>query len=110
MLRLYRIYEQQHAKNDKLYNFELEEYELFFMTKDSVRQMKDWDELYKVMEHSGTWLYTNSVKYNDIIKMNYDIDTVYQIRQNGMNRLSLSFLNPKTREEAMNSNYLIKTR
>ena len=105
-----KIYQQKHIKGDKLYNFELEEYELFFMAKDSVQQIQDWDKLYSVMKHSGTWVYTDSVKYNDIIKMNYDIDTIYRIRQSGMNRLSLKFLDPKTREEALKNNYLIKTR
>jgi hypothetical protein len=104
------IYEQKRAKNDKIYNFELEEYELFFMAKDSVHQIRNWDELYKVMGYSGTWLYTDSIKYNDIIKMNYDIDTVYQIRQKGMNRISLRFLDPTTRESTLNNTYLIKTR
>jgi len=105
-----KIYEQQRQKNDKLYNFELEEYELFFMANDSVRQIKDWNELYKVMERPGTWVYTNEVKYNDIIQMDYNIDTVYQIQCRGMNRLSLPFLNPETRKSALKSNYLIRTR
>jgi len=43
-------------------------------------------------------------KKNDIIKMNYDINTVYQIRQNGMNGLSLKFLNSKTRDKALKKN------
>lgn len=105
-----KIYEDQHQKNDKLYNFELKEYELFFMAKDSVRQIKDWNELYNVMEHPGTWVYTNEVKYNDILKMDYNIDTVYQVQCRGMNRISLPFLIPETRKETLKSNYLIKTR
>ena len=105
-----KIYEKQNQKNDKLYNFELQEYELFFMAKDTARQIKNWDELYKVMGYSGTWLYTDSIKYNDIINMNYNIDTVYNIHQRGMNRISLNFLNPKTREESLITNYLIKTK
>jgi hypothetical protein len=43
-------------------------------------------------------------KKNDIMKMNYDINTVYQIRQNGMNGLSLKFLNSKTRDKALKKN------
>lgn len=104
------IYENNRNDSDKLYNFYLEEFELFFMAKDSVYQIKDWDKLDEVMGFSGSWLYTDSIKYNDIIKMNYDIDTIYQIRQFGMNGLSFEFLNPKTREEELNNTYLIKTR
>ncbi len=105
-----KIYEQLRQKNDKLYNFELEEYELLFMANDSVQQIKDWNVLYKVMESSGTWVYTDSIKYNDIIKMDYDIDTVCEIRQRGMNKLNIHFLDPKNRDTLLNNNFLIKTK
>jgi hypothetical protein len=61
------------------------------------------------MEKPGTWLYTNEIKYRDIVGMNYNIDTVYQIRQRGMNRINLEFLNPKSREKSLKTNYLIVT-
>ncbi len=104
------IFEAGRAEDDRLYNFELEEYELFFYATDPVVNINDWDELFSVMERSGTWLYTNEIKYSDIKNMNYRIDTVYVIRQRGMNRITLPFLNPRTREESLESNYLIKTR
>ncbi len=104
------IFEQNHNPGDKLYNFELEEYELFFYSESPVIQLKDWNYLYEAMEKSGSWVYTNSIKQNDIIKMNYKIDTIYQINHKGMNRVSLEFLNPKTRENSLESNYLIKTK
>ncbi len=92
-----------------MYNFELEEYELFFYAKDSVAEIKNWDQLYDAMEKPGTWVYTNATKYNDIKNMDYSIDTVYTIRQRGMNEINLQFLDPATREESLKSNYLIKT-
>jgi hypothetical protein len=87
----------------------LEEYELFFYSKQPVGEIKNWEYLHEVMEMPGTWLYTNEIKYNEIIKMNYNIDTVYQIRQRGMNRINLEFLNPKTREQSLKPLYLIVT-
>jgi hypothetical protein len=104
------IFEKNKKPGDRLCNFEIEEYALFFMAEDPVLQIKDWNQLYEVMDDAGTWLYTNETKYNDIFQMNYDIDTVYQIRQRGMNRISLEFLNPKTRENSLEINYLIKTK
>ena len=104
------IFESKKKEGEILSNFELEEYELFFYANDTVNEIADWNELYDVMEKSGTWLYTNEIKYRDIIQMNYAIDTIYTIKQQGMNRLNFKFLNPKTCKESLNSNYLFKTK
>jgi len=103
------LYEKHNSPETKLYNFELEEYSLFFYARQPVENIENWDSLYAVMAKPGTWLYTNEIKYNDIIKMNYDIDTVYQIRQRGMNRINVEFLNPKSREQSLRTNYLFVT-
>lgn len=104
------IFENEKKDGDILSNFELEEFEMFFYAKDKVNEIADWNELYDVMEKPGTWLYTNEMKYNDIIKMGYAIDTIYTIKQNGMNNLNLKFLDPNTCEESLNSTYLFKTK
>jgi 4-amino-4-deoxy-L-arabinose transferase-like glycosyltransferase len=107
--RVLKLYEAQKTQQTKLYNFELEDFGLFFYARQPVENIDNWDELYKIMAKPGIWLYTNEIKYDDIIKMNYNIDTVYQIRQRGMNRINLEFLNPKTREQSLKPNYLIVT-
>ncbi|HSO88313.1 MAG TPA: glycosyltransferase family 39 protein, partial [Draconibacterium sp.] len=104
-----KLYEKQNLLKTQLYNFELEEYGLFFYSRQPVENIDNWDTLYNRMAKPGTWLYTNEIKYNDIIKMDYEIDTVYQIRQIGMNRINPGFLNPKTREQSLKPNYLIVT-
>lgn len=104
-----KLYEAENRPGAQLYNFELEEYGLFFYSRQPVENVDNWDRLYQVMEKPGTWIYTNEIKYNDIIKMNYNIDTVYQIRQRGMNRVNLKFLNPNTREQSLKTNFLIVT-
>ena len=104
-----KLYEEINQPENRLYNFEIEEYGLFFYSRQPVENIDNWDKLYENMAKPGTWIYTNEIKYNDIINMNYDIDTVYQIRQSGMNRISLEFLNPKTREQSLKPNYLIVT-
>lgn len=104
-----KIYEAENRPGTQLYNFDLEDYGLFFYARQPVENVETWDELYQIMEKPRTWLYTNEIKYNDILKMDYDIDTVYQIRQRGMNMISLEFLNPKTRGQSLKTNYLIVT-
>lgn len=105
-----KIYEDHSSPETQLYNLDMEEYELFFYAEDPVLQIKDWDKLHEVMNQSGTWLYTNEIKYKDILTLGFSIDTVYQIPQRGMNRISIKFLNPATREESLATNYLIKSK
>jgi len=103
------VFEENRDSGDRLYNFEVEQYELFFYAEDKVTDIDNWEDLYKTLGKPGSWIYTNKTKYNDVLNMNYPIDTVYEIRQRGMNRITLEFLNPKSREESLITNYLIKT-
>lgn len=105
-----QIFESQRLPGEQLHNFELEEYALFFYANETVENTGTWEQLHEAMEKPGTWLYTNETKYRDIRDMGFDIDTVYQIKQRGMNRITYQFLNPSTREESLKVNYLIKTK
>ena len=102
------VFEQYSRPGDKLYNFALEEYELFFMADENVKDIKVPQNLYNLLDTNTTWVYTNKIKYNDISKMEKKIDTVYRINRRGLNELSLQFLNPKKRAESLSTNYLIK--
>jgi len=104
-----KIYEHESQKNDNLFNFDLEEYELFFMAPDSVENISSWEQLYKVLEKQGSWVYTNSTKFKEISRLKYKIDKVFTIRQQGMNHLNGMFLNPATRDSSLKTNYLIRT-
>jgi 4-amino-4-deoxy-L-arabinose transferase-like glycosyltransferase len=102
------IFEADTSAEKILYNFDLEEYELFFNAKDSVRNIATWEELYETMEKPGTWVYTNEDKLRNILFLGFPVDTIYKIEQRGMNQISREFLKPKTRKESFSSNYLIK--
>ncbi len=104
-----KIFNEQQRADSKFYQFETEGYELFFYSVEKITHIGDWDELRTAMNKSDTWLYTNDIKYKDILKMNFEIDTIYEIRQRGMNRINFEFLNPSTRESSLKSNYLIVT-
>ncbi|HKL31913.1 MAG TPA: glycosyltransferase family 39 protein [Tangfeifania sp.] len=104
------VFEENQKPEDKLYNFALEEYELFFMA-DEAEEVKTPQRLYKLLEKEKTWVYTNQIKYNDIKRnMESKIDTVFVIRHRGMNELNFRFLNPKTRGKSLTPNYLIKAK
>lgn len=100
------LFQRNRKQNDKLYNYYSEDYELFYYSQDSVKQIKNWDEYYEVILHKGTWLYTIKSVYEDVLKYT-DVDTTYFITYKGMNNLDLRFLNPATREQNMDTTYLI---
>lgn len=104
------LFESDNSQQNRLYNYALEEYELFFNAKDSVRNIATWKQLYEAMEKTGTWIYTNEIKCNEILNMGFQIDTVYQIKHRGMNQISWQFVNPDTRNYSLEPNYLIKTK
>ncbi|HCE56793.1 MAG TPA: hypothetical protein DER09_03090, partial [Prolixibacteraceae bacterium] len=103
------LFETQKKPGDKLYNFVLEDYNLFFYATEKVENIETWEEFYEVAATKGAWIYTHEIKVNDIRSMNYTIDTVYQIRQRGMNEINIEFLNPATRNQALKTNYLVVT-
>ncbi|MFW6290419.1 MAG: ArnT family glycosyltransferase, partial [Mariniphaga sp.] len=104
------IYQQDESAEKRLYSWDLEEYELFFMAPDSARNIATWEQMHEVMEKPGTWLYTNEWKHDEIVKMGFQIDTVYRIDQRGMNSVTLQILNAETREKSLEPNFLIKTK
>ena len=103
------IFEAHESDKKQLYNFDLEEYELFFNAKDTVRDIATWEQLHEAMEKSGTWVYTNERKHDEILNFGYKIDTVFKIRQRGMNNITFEFIDPLTRRYSLESHFLIKT-
>lgn len=104
------IYEKNRNANDILLNLHLEEYELFYYAKSPLVQFTIWEDFYIQFDKPGTWIYTNKPGYDGIVDMNKKLEKVYVIKQRGMNELSFQFLNPLTRQSALNENYLIKVR
>ena len=103
------LYEKHKKPGDKLYNFDLEDYNLFFYSAEKVENIETWDEFYKVAATPGSWIYTHEIKVKDFLDMKNKMDTVYQVRQRGMNKVTLKFLNPETRDQALMTNFLIVT-
>jgi 4-amino-4-deoxy-L-arabinose transferase-like glycosyltransferase len=101
------LFETHKKPGDKLYNFVLEDYNLFFYSAEPVENIETWEEFYEVAATKGAWIYTHETKVNDMLSMPFKTDTVYQIRQRGMNEINLKFLNPSTRTQALKTNYLV---
>ncbi|PIF06035.1 MAG: hypothetical protein CSA36_03660 [Draconibacterium sp.] len=101
------IFEKQKAEEDHLYCFEIPELQVYFEANEPVEEIKDWDRLYDVLKEPGTWVYTNEIKYKDLIQY-YSFDTVFVIHHRGMNQITPQFLHKKTRNKSLRDNYLLK--
>ena len=101
-----KIFDENRSPNDKLYNYHIEEFELFFYAKDSVQQISNSEDYKNMLWRDGSWLYTNKPGYHEVLKY-ADVDTTYVIRYRDMNNLNFRFLIPSTREESMDTTYLV---
>ena len=86
--------------------------------EENIKEIKSQDETEKLdeaqkdIEGKRKIITTEEelIIYDNIKNMNYHFEAIYEIRYRGMNRITLPFLNPLTREESLNVNYLIKTK
>lgn len=102
------IYEKERSKNDMLLMLKLEEYEILFMTNAPVQNFAGWEEFYEFLKNDGAWVYTTEEGYEVVKHLAKELSEVHAIPQQGMNHLTLGFLNAKTRSKALKNNYLIK--
>ncbi len=104
-----KIYNENKSPQSKLYNLNIEEYALFFYAGERVENITNWVELKAAFALPDAWIYANEIDYREMLFQKFDIDTVYHVKQRGMNKVSLKFLNPKTRGQTLKTNYLIVT-
>lgn len=103
------IYENERGENDVLLMLKLEEYEIFYMANAPVQGFAGWEEFYAFLKNDRAWIYTTEEGYQVVKQLAKEVKEVYEIPQQGMNHLTLEFLNSKTRENSLKSNYLIVT-
>lgn len=105
--RVLEVYNENRKPGDKLYNYHSEDYELFFYSEEKVHQVNNSEDYAGMVANKGTWLHTIENGYKELVGMGFDLDSVYVIPYRGMNQLSIGFLNPGTREEHLDTTYLI---
>lgn len=94
-------------KNDKLYNYKYDQYELFFYSNPQAEQISTEKQLKKATETRGSWIFTNPEGLADLKQMNINTDTIIEYKHLYLNRAG-KFILPKTRNEALKPMYLVK--
>lgn len=102
------IYESERDADDVLMNLNSHEFALFFYAREPVRDFSGWDDFYKFIETDGSWIYTTESGLALVRELTSSIGQVYEIRKKGLNELTLPYLNPRTRQNALDKNYLIR--
>ena len=103
-----KIYEKERSSNDLLVTLKLYEFQIFYWADSPVQDFTNWDEFYAFLKKDGAWVYTSEEGFDVVKQLTKEVREVYQIPQQGMNHLTLEFLNAKTRDNALKNNYLIK--
>ncbi len=102
-----RLYTENAGKTEKLYNYKYGQYELFFYSEPQAIQLKTFNELKKVAESKGSWIFTDPEGMAVIDSLKIQPDTLIEYRHLYLNRGGL-FINPKTRDEVLQPMYLLK--
>ncbi|MGM0408263.1 MAG: ArnT family glycosyltransferase [Bacteroidota bacterium] len=102
------VFEENRKPDEDIYNLHHHEYELFFYAPDSVIQVHNNDDYREMVKKNNIWIYTTEAGYKGILNNVEEADTVFHIKYRNMNELNLPFLNRKTRDESLKTNYLLK--
>jgi hypothetical protein len=102
-----RYFTEFAGKNDRLYNYKYDEYELFFYSEPEATQLYNDEEMKTVAGKKGNWIFTDAAGYDEIEKLNLVPDFVMEYRHLYLNRGG-RFINPRTRDNVLKPMYLIK--
>ena len=101
-------YVNEHAgPEDKLYDYRHEQFEIFFYSRVDARQLRGFQSVQKVAGKQGNWVFTNSEGFSELQMLPAIPDTVIEYRHLDIKRIP-KFINPQTRENALQKMYLIK--
>ena len=105
-----RKYNELAKAGEHLYNYNYEQFELFFYGKDDVQLIKDEGGLSKVCQQPGSWIFCYDKGLQDIKDLHTPIDTIYRFKHRGIYNMGIKFILPSKREKSFQSTYLVKTK
>ncbi len=101
-------FNKQSVPGDHLWNYRYGLYEVYFYAKDGGRNLSDSTQLEKVCFTPGTWMYTDSLGYKEIVDTKAPIRGIYMFQHRYVSNPSLKFILPKTRMKQLTPMYLIR--
>ncbi len=107
--RAARLFNQISQSDDKLYNYQYSQYELFFYGRGEVGQINNQAELEQTMKCGNAWIFTNEEGLSEIKNdpSRFPSDSIISFRHVLLNK-GFRYINPKTREESKENMYLLQ--
>ncbi|WP_423127877.1 ArnT family glycosyltransferase [Gaoshiqia sp. Z1-71] len=93
-----------------IYTEEGRYWEIFFYSKNYGRYMVTPKDYMENPPAVNDWLYTGPEGLEELEEMNVKVDTVKVLSHRSLSRMSLKFLNPKTRKLKLETRYLLRVR
>ncbi len=104
------IFNREAAPGEVLGNYNYPSHELFFYGKTPVFQVVNDVELVERMKKPGNWVFTTGEVVNRIAGEPMPKPDIIPLKHVWINKLSFSYLNPRTREAARDTLYLLRSR
>ena len=102
-----RFINENADEGDKLFDYKHRQHEIFFYSQVEAHQLYHPAEIKQVAGKKGHWVYTNAEGFSDLNRLSAKPDTVIEYRHLDLSRPA-KFMNPLTREAALQPMYLIK--
>lgn len=106
------IFNRQARDNEKLHIFteDARYWEVFLYSKNYGRYLETTENFRQIPPEVNDWLYTGPEGLRLLEQMRVRVDTVQSFSHRSMSRISLKFLNPKTRASKLEALYLVQIR
>ncbi len=105
-----RIFNREAAKSSKLHIFTEEGryWDIFFYSKNYGRYLVTEDDYRRFDPPANDWLYTGPEGVKELADMNVKVDTIKVFQHRSLSKMSLKFLNPRTRASKLEKRYLLR--
>ncbi|MDD4190147.1 MAG: glycosyltransferase family 39 protein, partial [Mangrovibacterium sp.] len=107
-----RVFNKESRVGEKLHIFtnEARDWEIFLYSTNYGRFLATPENFKRASPPANDWIYTGAEGIKELAEMNVEVDTIRLMKHNRMSRLTLKFLNPKTRAAKLKTRYLLRIR
>lgn len=102
------IFNQRASDNDKLFNYNYSSYEIFFYSKNSSVWLVNDLAVVELLKEPGNWIFTER-QVLERLNGDFPEPEIIPLGHVWLNKLNFKYLNPKTREQARDTLFLIRS-
>lgn len=104
-----KIFNQNAAATETLYNYNYYSHETFFYCKKPVKKLTNDLTLFELMKKPGNWVFTTAEVVNRLPVGEFPVPEIIPLKHVWINNLTFRYLNPASRERSRDTLYLLKS-